>query len=122
MIRRFILFGLLALAGCAGPGATTAPKVAVSKPQMPVAPETETGCLAAGGNWGPVGLLGTEACTMTSPTGGKQCMDSSECAGECWSSEPPGSKAGGYCQPTNMPFGCHASVVGGVVQPALCAD
>lgn len=121
MIRSLALALALALAGCAQstPTVATAPQ---AKPQMPADPASEAECLVAGGKWGPVGLMGTPACTMNSPTAGKACSDSQECAGQCWSDQPPGTKAAGMCQPTNMPFGCHSEVVGGVVQPALCAD
>lgn len=126
MIRTLLLGAFLGLAACAGPApAASAPAAAATpqaKPQMPAEPANEADCVAAGGQWGRVGLAGIEACTMPSPTAGKQCTDSSECAGSCWSDAAPGSKAHGYCQPTNMPFGCHSEVVDGVVQPALCAD
>lgn len=91
-------------------------------PAVMVTPQTAVECAAAGGEWGPVGLMRTEACTLKSPDAGKVCSDSSECAGSCWSDEAPGSKAAGFCQPTNMPFGCHSEVRDGIVQPALCAD
>lgn len=83
---------------------------------------SESECTAAGGSWGRVGLMGTLACTQPSPTAGKECTDSEQCAGMCWSNGPAGSQGKGMCQPTNMPFGCHSEMKGGVVQPALCAD
>ncbi len=124
MIRIVVVSLALVLAGCAQAPQTppTPPTVTSGVPEMPADPTTEVDCLAAGGAWGPVGLMGTAACTMTSPTAGKACSDSKDCAGQCWSSEPAGAKATGICQPTNMPFGCHSEVVDGVVQPALCAD
>ncbi len=121
MIRQFVIAAaiLFGVAACADKAAIAPP---AAKPQsMPYA-ETEVECQAAGGKWGPVGLMGVEACTLDAPDAGKVCSDSSECVGECWSTAEIGSKATGYCQPTNMPFGCHASVKDGVVQPALCAD
>ena len=121
MIRSLALcldFGLAACAQTAPPVAT-APQ---AKPEMPADPATEAECLAARGKWGPVGLMGTPACTMTSPTAGKVCSDSKDCAGQCWADAPAGTRTTGMCQPTNMPFGCHSELVAGVVQPALCAD
>lgn len=122
-MRALVLFAALLIAGCAQTATTpTAPTVATAKPEMPAEPTNDAACVAAGGKWGPVGLMGTPACTLPSPTAGKQCSDSSECAGSCWTDQAPGSKGAGYCQPTNMPFGCHSEVVNGVAQPALCAD
>lgn len=117
MIRHLALLAALALAGCAQTSTAVTPAAT-----MPVAPETEEGCKAAGGSWGRVGMMGTLACTMPAPDAGKACSDSDECAGQCWSDAAPGTTAKGMCQPTNMPFGCHSEVKGGVVQPALCAD
>ena len=117
MIRNLVFVSALILAGCAHGSGTS--QVA---PAMPAEPQTAEACYAAGGAWGPVGLSRTPACTMPSPTAGKVCSDSKECAGQCWSDEAPGTKATGMCQPTNMPFGCHAEVREGVVQPVMCAD
>jgi len=118
MMRNLVLISALALAACAQ---TTAPS-SQAAPQMPAEPQSQAACLSAGGAWGPVGLSGTLACTMPSPTAGKVCSDSTECAGQCWSDAAVGTQAKGICQPTNMPFGCHSEVRDGVVQPAMCAD
>ena len=120
MTRLSILAAALLLTACASKTAVTPPPAAANWP--PPHDMTEAECKVAGGNWGPVGLMGTPACTLKSPDAGKQCSDSSECAGDCWSDGAPGSKGTGFCQPTNMPFGCHSEVKDGVVQPALCAD
>lgn len=121
-MRALVLFAALLVAGCTQTTTTTTTASSIGKPQMPPDVTTEVECAAVGGKWGPVGLMGTPACTQPSPTANMTCSDSNECAGMCWSTEAVGSKATGYCQPTNMPFGCHSEVVAGVVQPALCAD
>jgi hypothetical protein len=117
-LSRFaLLSAALVLTACANKAEPSAAQ-ATWPPDIQTADE----CTKAGGTWGRVGLLGTEACTLPSPDAGKQCSDSSECAGQCWSSDAPGQPGKGMCQPTNMPFGCHSEVLNGVVQPALCAD
>lgn len=121
MTRFAILAAALVLAACAQKTAVAPPASTEWPPSQDM---TEAECKIAGGNWGPVGLMGTPACTLKSPDAGKQCSDSSECAGDCWSDSVAavGSRSTGVCQPTNMPFGCHSEVKGGVVQPALCVD
>lgn len=118
MTRYAVLAGALLLAACAGHTKVSQP----AQTEWPPREMTQAECAVAGGNWGPVGLMQVEACTLRAPDAGKQCSDSSECAGACWSDGAPGSKGTGYCQPTNMPFGCHSEVREGMVQPALCAD
>lgn len=122
MTRFALLAAALLLSACAQKTAAVAPPAAADWP--PPHNMTEAECKVAGGGWGPVGLMGTPACTIKSPDAGKVCSDSSECAGDCWSQEvgAAGTKGTGFCQPTNMPFGCHSEVKGGILQPALCAD
>lgn len=85
-------------------------------------------CLRSGGSMVRLGLLGSWSCVHHFRDGGKQCGDGAQCdSGLCLAerSQPPrrASRAtGGLCAPTNNPFGCHARVVKGRVQPFLCVD
>ena len=118
-----ILAGALAvLTACASPP----PPVETAGPAM-AEPTDAASCKAAGGDWHPVGLLQAEACEIPYPDAGKVCTDNDQCAGQCWAEgvspfEEAGQKGTGRCQPTNMPFGCHSDLVGGIVQPGLCVD
>lgn len=124
-LTAMILGGVLCLAttGCAQ-SPTSVETVA-----MPAAtePADAASCAAAGGAWKGVGMMNVEACVMPYPDAGKVCSDSSECTGDCWADgavtpEQAGTRATGYCQPTNMPFGCRSQILKGVVQPGLCVD
>ena len=118
-----LLAGMLGLAACAAP-----PKAEIAAPaSAPAADEPSPAeCAAQGGTIKLVGLMQTPACVIPSRDAGKVCTDGDDCEGDCWASPDtrPGrdGKARGYCQPDNMPFGCHAAVEDGVLQPALCAD
>ena len=84
-------------------------------------------CAAKGGHVTQGGLLGFWGCEIPFPDAGKACSDKSDCAGRCYAADntdrsaAPG-KAKGKCQATNSPFGCHAEIDKGVVEPALCVD
>lgn len=112
--------GMLALAACAAP-----PKTGIAVTAAPGEPSPAE-CAAKGGTIKLVGMMQTPACVIPSRDAGKICTDGDDCEGDCWASPDtrPGrdGKAQGYCQPNNMPFGCHAAVEDGVLQSALCAD
>jgi len=124
-LNAVFLAAILGLAACAAP-----PKTAIASPaSSPAEASAEPSpaeCAAKGGTIKLVGLMQTPACVIPSRDAGKACTDGDQCEGDCWASPDavPGrdGKASGYCQPNNMPFGCHASVVNGVAQPAMCAD
>ena len=89
-------------------------------------PATIAACTAKGGEMKRVGLSGSFACVIPYKDACKACITGEDCDGDCWSSSTePGAdgKVHGWCQPTNMPFGCHARVENGAVPDGiLCAD
>lgn len=94
----------------------------VSKIQVP---QTKEGCLAIGGSWINVGLPGTpKRCDIKTGDGGKTCIDSSQCQGECLAnkSKNTGSKTPGKCSDYIATFGCYRKVEKGIVGVELCAD
>lgn len=101
----------------------------IPAPPQPVRPGTlspaeRASCLASGGKVERAGILGAERCTKPYSDGGKPCADSSQCDGQCRA--PSGKEMGdislGVCQMDDNPFGCHAEVSNGIVEPTLCAD
>jgi putative hemolysin len=124
-LNAVLLAGMLALVACAAP-----PKADIATPATPAPAESgepsPAECAAKGGTIKLVGMMQMPACVIPSRDAGKACTDGDQCQGDCWASPDtsPGrdGKASGYCQPDNMPFGCHAAVEDGVLQPALCAD
>ena len=73
----------------------------------------------------PAGLMGRDYCVIPYKDAGKTCANDADCEGQCWISgvaAGPNPDVRGQCQPTNMPFGCNASLDKGVVSPVLCVD
>jgi hypothetical protein len=105
---------LLAMAGCAPDDPRT---------QAPRDPVKE--CAAQGGTIQRVGFSQALACVIPYPDAGKPCRDKADCKGECWTASPiPGAdgRFTGTCQPTNLPFSCHARITDGKAGPILCVD
>lgn len=127
MIARRASAVLLAalLAACAAPakdkGAAEAPSVSAPAEAGPSAAD----CAAKGGAIQPAGLMGRDYCVIPYKDAGKTCANDADCEGQCWISgvaAGPNPDVRGQCQPTNMPFGCNASLDKGVVSPVLCVD
>lgn len=117
MIRLFATLSFLLLAACAD--------ASMTETQANQEPPTLENCARLGGYVQRVGLLGREACVVEYKDKGKACTDGSQCLGDCWGEArrfAPGETATGTCQPTNMPFGCHARIENGVASPVLCVD
>ena len=108
--------------------------VSANPPSIPAEPEPQLpgtmsesereACRAKKGKIERAGLLGHERCTIAYTDGGKPCADNSQCEGQCRA--PSGKDMGdvslGVCQMDDNPFGCHANIKNGMVEPALCVD
>ncbi|MDO5654322.1 MAG: hypothetical protein Q4G39_09505 [Brachymonas sp.] len=121
-IKSIALSGILlfALAACS---TTKAPQASDSAP--PIATTEETRCLAEGGTWSRVGLLGNFVCVKPLADAGKACHDKSDCQGVCKAAPGavPGTQTQGVCSATTHDhFGCYSTVEQGVVQSMLCID
>ena len=89
--------------------------------------ENEALCQAAGGSYGPAGMMGWYRCTMPYADGGDVCSDSPECEGQCRASmddQPSmeGEPVTGTCQMNDNRFGCYGTVEDGRVGGFLCVD
>lgn len=84
----------------------------------------EKECAARGGKIEPVCMSAELVCVVRYRDAGKRCTDKKDCLGECLyeGPDPPPAKPAGRCQRTSDPCGCKAPIVGGQVQPTLCAD
>ena len=121
----------LTLSACTAPATTvveppSAPETTSSAdmPPEPTAGE-KADCAKQGGEMKRVGLMGNYACVIPYKDANKVCANDSDCEGACWISghaAGPDAKARGFCQPTNMPFGCYGTLDKGVVSPTLCVD
>ena len=49
-------------------------------------------------------------------------MSSAQCEAGCIATKPPEAKVIGRCKANTEPFGCHAMVEDGKVQPVMCVD
>ena len=95
-----------------------------SRDEEPAAADKKR-CTDAGGRVQRVGLRGVYECVQTYPDAGKVCRDSSECLGDCRTTdaEAIGNPGTGTCQQVDVPFGCYAQVRNGVVDGGmLCVD
>jgi len=82
-------------------------------------------CLAAGGTWGPQGMLRNGACVRTLGDTGKPCSGPSECQGKCLYGGPRvplGTEVTGACSHSNRSFGCFEMVRDGKYAGSLCVD
>jgi hypothetical protein len=113
-----IALAALLLAACGGPD--------LPEPAMAAAPDTEAGCLAAGGDWTIRGRMQSPQCITTYADAGEVCTDDADCAGACILEQGPfpdaGQSAQGLCQRENRQYGCYAMVVEGRATPVLCVD
>lgn len=70
------------------------------------------------------GISGKGNCVSPTRDGGKPCTDPGDCEFACWA--PDGAKAGepaaGQCAEWPIQFGCHAGVIKGIAQVAMCVD
>lgn len=78
-------------------------------------PETETGCLEAGGRWDRGGLAGQFLCFLPSPDAGKACTTAEDCSGFCLVET-------GTCSPETPLFGCFAIRELDGAEVTLCID
>lgn len=85
--------------------------------------EERARCEAAGGVVRRDGMRGWQQCIQAYADAGKACTDSDDCLGQCRADlGEAGVTATGTCQANDSPFGCHAVVEDGKVQPAICVD
>ena len=120
-------FAALAALGLTLAACQPAPPADGPTPERPEVPTTAAACRAAGGTWGPQGLLGREQCVMPMPDAGKSCRDGDDCVGDCRAGldqggAAPGDPMTGKCQATTSPFGCYTRVEDGKAEGMLCVD
>lgn len=90
--------------------------------------ETErASCRASDGEYRQVGMLGTWACVIDYPDGGRPCADSDQCAGRCVYVDQDhlpddGDEIVGACEQNNALFGCFSEVEDGQATQAICVD
>ena len=127
-IAPFLLVVIFIVSGCASAQTDQTPPSSLEQQRAEsLAKIDRAACAAKGGRVVQLGLLGLWGCEIPFADAGKACHDKSDCAGHCYAADntdrnaPPG-RAMGKCQPTNSPFGCHAEINNGVVEPTLCVD
>ena len=88
-----------------------------------------TSCNAKGGTLQESCLMGDLTCVTPYQDGGKECSDSSQCAGGCYyegrpgePAPPPGKPAKGVCRRDDYPCGCYTPIVAGKMGQGTCAD
>ena len=86
-----------------------------------VAP-SHAACKARGGTISTAGLAAKPHCVLPTKDAGKPCTSSAQCEAGCIATKSPDAKAIGRCKATTEPFGCHAKVEDGKVQPVMCVD
>ncbi|MBU1325709.1 MAG: hypothetical protein KJ676_10735 [Alphaproteobacteria bacterium] len=121
-IAALVALGLV-LAACQ-PVPAVEPAPGQTRPEVPATAEA---CRAAGGSWGPQGLLGRAQCVMPMPDAGKACRDGDDCVGDCRGDPEkggaaPGDPMTGKCQATTSPFGCYTRIEDGRAEGMLCVD
>lgn len=83
-------------------------------------------CFMRGGDYGIFGLSDRAFCNLKYSDGGKECLDSSECEGECltraYLREPTPEFVVGTCQPHHHIFGCYSHVTNGKPTFSICVD
>ena len=80
-------------------------------------------CKAKGGLIDGIGLFGEPACVVRFSDGGKRCIDSSQCEGDCmvYGEIPAGGGNQGKCaSQTPEPGGCFARLVNGRAEKGIC--
>ncbi|MFQ5493180.1 MAG: hypothetical protein ACE5DX_03415 [Candidatus Dojkabacteria bacterium] len=109
-------------------GTNPSPTPSLSPTEVPVV-KSETECTKLDGQWGVFGLLKEEQCNLPAGDAGEQCVDGSECEGECIAehitletSEQLPIETTGLCSENLLNFGCHAFVKNGVVDGVICVD
>ena len=134
MKARFFVTVLLALTlgACAAPSKTSAeappapeaPADGPPGPPLPTAAE-KADCAKRGGEMKQVGLQAFYACAIPYRDANKACANDADCEGTCWifgHPAGPDPKARGFCQPTNLPYGCDSTLDKGVVTPQMCPE
>jgi hypothetical protein len=95
-------------------------------PNNQPAPETQTGCLAAGGDWSRAGLAPKEACRFPAKDAGKFCLTGFQCQlGQCLGKvdlRKPAIFATGICARYQTTFGCSQEIHFGLTKNAICRD
>ena len=82
-------------------------------------------CKEKGGYIKKVCMRGVSFCIEDHLDAGKQCSDSTECAGDCRIEKKfvkANSESSGFCSINNDPCGCFQSIEKGIAQPILCID
>ena len=112
---------ILSLSACAP---ATGPAVGDPPPTVSI-PGSESGCVAAGGEWSREGRLGAWMCVMPYADAGRPCTDGDQCLGDCRARELGPAEARpvtGVCQANTSPFGCFTRVEDGRAAATLCVD
>lgn len=115
-----------AINGMSGVSANPPSIPAPPQPQLPgtMSQAERDACAAEGRIVERAGMMGAERCTKPYSDGGKPCADSTQCDGLCRapSDKEMGDVSLGVCQMNDNPFGCHAEIRNGIVEPTLCVD
>ena len=80
-------------------------------------------CKGQGGLVGGIGIFGDAACIKYFSDGGRKCVDSSDCQGNCmvYGAFKPGDIVEGQCASQSPePGGCFAEVANGKALPGIC--
>jgi len=111
-------------------GCVPTPEKDMDEPTTDVRQETlsqidVSACLDKGGVIKNVCMLAVPTCIQSYKDAGKECIDSSDCSGDCRIENEfvvAGAKTAGFCSADNNPCGCYQLVVNGKAEDALCAD
>ena len=82
-------------------------------------------CKLAGGTWLRAPMAKAEFCDVPTPDAYEDCMDSSECAVECITTDAGVARTGarGHCAASyTNPFGCSARIDNGIPGAMICVD
>jgi hypothetical protein len=79
-------------------------------------------CERNGGIVKQAAFTGRHICVAPFKDGGKKCLDSSDCEGECltYASLPEGTPVQGMCEFSIQPGGCFQPVTNGVAGDEMC--
>lgn len=83
-------------------------------------PENKEGCEAKSGKWGKIGFDSKKQCNLPTSDGGKECLNSKECEGNCIAESPKDKN--GKCTFWKITVGCFYPVEKGIVKDILCTD
>ena len=131
-LAKCVPFFALVLAACAAQTSPSpepdAPMSIEARRQQSLEEIDQRACKAMGGEVRQDGMMGLYYCITPYADAGKTCRDSSECEGQCRSSDDvtnydgaPGTQVG-KCQQNDSKFGCYGVVEDGTAQGMICVD